>query len=166
MPAGAEAPGDPESDAAATGWPVRLSIAVALPVAGAGIMVGGIFEGAVGRIDAIVAGVFGVLLAAGLSRVRRATLVNLGALLGVFAVGLILVLPNGLDSAIHIKSLVQGSAKAHRTLRPPVPLDPGWQALIGWIMALVGVVVGWCAVVLRRSGFAFLLSLPVMVAAA
>jgi hypothetical protein len=147
-------------------WPVRLSIAVGLPVAGAGIMVGGIFEGPVGRIDAVLAGVLGVALAAAMSRVRRAALVNLGVLVGVLLIGLLLVVPNGLDSVLHIRTLVQAAAKSHRVLRPPVPLDPGWQALIGWIMALVGVVVAWSAIVLRRPGFSFLMSLPVMVAAA
>lgn len=161
----AELPDLDEEEALPERWPIRIAIAVALPVMGAGLMVGGIFEGAIGRVDAVFAGLLGVALAVGLSRVRRPALVNVGWVVGVVLIGLVLVVPNGFDDVLNIRTLVQQSAKESASLRPPAPLDPGWQALIGWIMAFVGLVVGWCAIVLRRSGLAFLLSLPVMVAA-
>jgi len=90
-----ELPDLDEEEALPERWPVRIAIAVALPVTGAGLMVGGIFEGAVGRVDAVLAGLLGVALAVGLSRVRRPALVNVGWVVGVLLIGLALVVPNG-----------------------------------------------------------------------
>jgi hypothetical protein len=157
--------GADEEEVAPERFPARTALAVALPVAGAGIMVGGIFEGASGRIDGVVAGLLGVALAVWMSRLRRALVVNVGLLIGVFLIGLIVVVPDGLGSVADVRLLASKAAASGRVLRPPVPLDPGWQAIIGWIMGIVGVVVAWTAVVLKRNGLALVISLPIAAAA-
>jgi hypothetical protein len=144
---------------------LRPVVALAFPTVGAALMVGGIFSGLGGRVTAVVSGLLGIALAAALSRVRRALTVNVGLLLGVLGIGLLMLVPHGLGAVTAAGSLASKAAAEASVLRPPAPLDPGWQAIIGWIMAVVGVVLTWTATVLRRPTLGFLLSLPVSVAA-
>src|SRR5690349_5584583 len=72
---------------------VRLGLAVALPVIGTAIMVGGVFEGAEPRPYAAVAGILGIVLAAVVRRFNKPVVTNLLIALGIFAIGLIVVIP-------------------------------------------------------------------------
>ena len=142
--------------------PVRVAVALAFPVLAAAVMVGGIFSGGVsGRADAAIAGLLGIALALVARRLRRPLGVNLVAAVGLFVIGLLLVLPNGFNDIGNIRALVSAAAASGRVLRPPVPLDPGWQAIIGWLMGITGFATAWVAIVVRRSALALLLPLPV-----
>lgn len=141
--------------------PVRPAIAVAFPVLAAAIMVGGVFTGVGGRLYAALAGILGVALAMGAVRLRRAVPANLAIFGGLFVIGLLLVVPSGVGNLGSLRSLVAEAAKSGDVLRPPVPLTPGWQAIIGWLMGIVGFTAAWLAVALRRPSIGLLLPLPI-----
>src|SRR5207249_11772922 len=74
---------------------VRVAVAVAAPVLASAMAVGGIFLGPGGRVIAALAGVCGVALAYGAARLRPVVWINVVLFLGVFVVGLALVVPTG-----------------------------------------------------------------------
>ena len=141
--------------------PIRLAVAISLPVLAAAVMVGGVFSGVGGRVYAVVAGLLGVALGLVVRRLRRAAVTNLVIVVGLVAIGIILVLPSGLGNVAGIRGAVTQAAAAGNVLRPPVPLTAGWQAVIGWLMGVVGFVTAWLALVVRRPSLALLLPLPV-----
>ncbi len=166
-PDGTGVPPDPDPAAEAlepeesAGSPLRVAIAVAFPVLAAAIMAGGVFSGVGGRIYAAVAGILGVLLALALRRLRKPVVLNLLAIVGLFAIGVLLVLPAGIGSVGSLRNDVASAAASGNLIRPPVPLTPGWQAIIGWLMGIVGFATAWLAIVVRRPSLALLLPLPV-----
>src|SRR5439155_1048132 len=46
-------------------------------------------------------------------------------------------------------------------LRPPVELTAGWQAILGWLLGIVGFAAAWVAIVIKKPSFGLLLPLPV-----
>lgn len=150
---------EPEEPLADVSW--RIAIAIALPVIAAAVMVGGIFKGATPRIVAAVAGLLGIALAAGLARMRKPLLMMVCNILGLFVIGLIVVVPSGLDNVFNVGALVSAARGGSDVLQPPVEMTPGWQAIIGWLMALLSFTAGWVAFVLRRPTTALLLPLPI-----
>jgi hypothetical protein len=140
---------------------VRLAICIVFPMLAAAAMVGGIFSGASPRVYASVAGLLGITLAAAGAKLRKPLLVNAVVLVGMFGIGLLLVIPSGFDNLLSIRQAV-ADARAHgNVLRPPVPLEPGWIAIIGWLMGILGFTAGWVAFVLRKPALALMLPLPV-----
>ncbi|HEX9682192.1 MAG TPA: transglutaminase domain-containing protein [Acidimicrobiales bacterium] len=141
--------------------PVRLVIAAAMPTVAAGVMVGGIFEGVEARIGAILAGLGGVGLAVVASRLIRRPLVAYAVIVvGLFAVGLLMMLPDAGDM-LDVTARVSEAAAEADLLRPPVPYDPGWHAVVGWIMAIVGFTAVWTAVVVEARSIGLLIPLPI-----
>lgn len=140
---------------------VRLGMAVALPVIGAAVMVGGVFDGFDARIWAAVAGLLGVGLGAFARRFSRPAITNLVIAVGVFAIGLVMVIPTGIDNVARVGTLARDAASSGDVLRPPVPFTAGWHAIVGWLMGIVGFASMWLAVVLRKSSLALLVPLPV-----
>jgi hypothetical protein len=128
---------------------VRLGLAVALPVIGAAIMVGGVFDGAPPRPFAAVAGLLGVVLAGVVRRLRRPAISNLLITVGIFAIGLIVVIPTGVGNIAKVGNLAREAASSGDVLRPPVPFTAGWHAIVGWLLAIVGFAAMWLATVLR-----------------
>jgi hypothetical protein len=124
-------------------------------------MVGGVFTGVGGRLYGAVAGLLGIALAYGAARIRRAGTMNAVIAGGLVAIGLLMVVPSGLGNVPAIASLVRDAARAGNVLRPPVDLLPGWQAIIGWLLGIVGFGAGWLAVSLKRPALALLVPLPV-----
>jgi hypothetical protein len=145
---------------------LRTAVAVALPTVAAAIMVGGIFTGFGGRIYAAVAGLLGVGLAVFAGRLRKALLANLAILGGVFFIGLLMVLPSGFENIASLRASVGRAISDGNVSRPPVPLLPGWQALIGWLMAFCGFGATWTATTLKKPALGLLLPLPVAAIAA
>ena len=145
---------------------VRLGIAVALPVIGAAVMVGGVFDGVEPRIYAAVGGILGIVLAAFVKRFTRPAVTNLLILGGLFAIGLVVVIPTGIDNVTRVGNLARDAAASGDVLRPPVPFTPGWHAIVGWLLGIVGFAAMWLAVVLRKSSIALLVPLPVAAIAA
>ncbi|MCA1711810.1 MAG: DUF3488 and transglutaminase-like domain-containing protein, partial [Actinobacteria bacterium] len=124
------------------------------------IMVGGIFTGVAGRVYAAVGALLGLALALAISRVRRPLLANGLIIAGVFAIGVLLVVPSGVGNVVRLVDAVSAARADGNVLRPPVPMSPGWQAIIGWLTGLIGFTTGWVALVVRRPATAFLLPLP------
>ena len=138
----------------------RLAVAVAFPVVSAALMIGGVFRGAEPRIFAAVAGLLGVAIAVGTVRVKRPLVAYSLMLVGLFAVGLLMVVPGNPSDATRVTSLAREAARTGDLLRPPVPFEPGWHAIVGWLMAIVGFAAGWLALAIRRPSIALLLPLP------
>ena len=148
---------EPEADRA----PFRLALAAALPTVAAGVMVGGVFQGAGGRVYAILGGLGGVAVALAARKIRRPLVLNVVIGLGLFAVGLLIALPTGTGNIIDIQSVARAAADSGRVLRPPVPFTPGWQAIVGWLMGIVGFAAVWLAVVVKRPALGLIIPLPV-----
>ncbi|MDT7570147.1 MAG: hypothetical protein QOE05_321, partial [Actinomycetota bacterium] len=149
-------------DAATETTPVlRIGICILFPVLAAAVTVGGIFSGASARPYAGTAGALGIALAGAVAKLRRPVLVNALVVAGMFAIGLVLLVPSGLDSIVSLRQVV-AEARAHgNVLRPPVPLEPGWIAIVGWLMGILGFTAGWIAFVLRKPALALVLPLPI-----
>ena len=47
-------------------------------------------------------------------------------------------------------------------LRPPVEFDPGWHAILGWVMAAVGFAAAWLGLEVRRPAMGLVAALPVV----
>jgi hypothetical protein len=141
--------------------PYRLAVATAFPVVATAIMVGGVFTGVGGRFYAGVAGLLGIALALGARRVRSPWASNAIIVVGLAAIGVLMVIPGGLDNVTGLRGAVSSAARSGDVLRPPVPLTPGWQGIIGWLMGIVGFGSAWVAISLRRPALSLLLPLPV-----
>ena len=139
----------------------RVAVAISLPVIATGVLVGGVFTGIGARFYAIIAGLMGIGLAVVVARMRRNTAITTVLILvGLFAIGLFMVLPSGLGNIGGIRALAAEAAASRAVLRPPVGLTPGWQAIIGWLMGVVGFVATWLAVVVKAPSFGLLAPLP------
>lgn len=143
------------------GGAYRLAAAVACPTIGLAVMVGGVFTGAGARIYAVVAGLLGIGLAVLVQRHRRPLLANTLIVLGLFAIGLAMVVPSGVGNITQVRALVGEAARTADLSRPPVGLRVGWQAIIGWLMGIVGFTAAWLALVVRRPALALMVPLPV-----
>lgn len=138
----------------------RLAVAVAFPVVASALMIGGVFRGADPRAYAIVSGVLGVLLGFGLTRLRKAGLVNLLMLAGLFVIGVLMVVPENPSNAAKVATLAREAAAEGNLLNPPVPFDPGWKAIVGWLMGIIGFASAWIALAFKKPSIALLLPLP------
>lgn len=145
---------------------IRYAIVALFPTAAAAVMVGGVFTGPGARVYAVVAGALGVALALVAGRLRKPLGANLVIVVGLFAIGLLMVLPSGVGNLGAIRSLAAEAATSGDVLRPPVPLTPGWQAIIGWLMGIVGFATAWVATIVKKPAFALLLPLPIAAIAA
>lgn len=141
--------------------PVRLAVAVAFPMLAAAAMVGGVFTGIAARGYGAVAGLLGVGLALLAHRVRRPGVVNGLIVVGLFVIGLLMVVPSGAANVFNVGSLASAAASSGNVLRPPVALNPGWQAIIGWLMGILGFAAAWVAIVVKRPTISLLLPLPI-----
>jgi hypothetical protein len=141
--------------------PIRLAVAVAFPTIAAAVMVGGVFTGVGARFYAGVAGVLGVVLALAAHRIRRPLAANVVIALGLFLIGVLMVVPSGLGNVTSVKALASAASNSGDVLRPPVPLTPGWQAIMGWLLGIVGFAAAWVAIVVRRPALSLLIPLPI-----
>lgn len=151
----------PDGAPPAAAGSARLVVAAALSTVGAAIMAGGIFLGAAPRVVASLAGLAGAGIAVGASRLKKASASNALIAAGLFAIGLIAVVPTGIGNVGDLRALVSTATHARSVLRPPVPFTPGWHAIVAWLLGLVGFVASWTAIVVRRPALAVLLPLPV-----
>jgi hypothetical protein len=142
--------------------PTRLAVALGFPVLGAAVMVGGIFSGASPRFYAAVGGALGVLLGVGVSRLgKRTALSTVCIVVGLFAIGALLTVPNGVGNIFKVHRLAADAASTAHVLRPPVKYVVGWKAITGWLMGTLGFGVAWLAVVVKRPAIALLAPLSV-----
>jgi hypothetical protein len=142
---------------------IRAAVAVGFPTVAAAIMVGGVFLGVGARITAVVSGLLGVALGAALARTnRRPLLTNVLVIVGLFAIGVLMVVPgSGLSGVFSVQRLVATAAKRGSLTRPPVEFIAGWHAVVGWLMATVGFAAVWVAVAVKRPSLALLVPMPI-----
>ena len=141
--------------------PVRLAVAMAFPAIAAAIMAGGVFIGFEARIYAAVAAALGVALAVWASRFRSPVVSNAVIIGGLFGIGLLMVVPSGLGNVASVGRLASQASSSGDVLRPPVELTAGWQAILGWLLGIVGFAAAWVAIVVKKPSFGLLLPLPV-----
>ena len=141
--------------------PVRLAVAMAFPAIAAAIMAGGVFIGFEARIYAAVAAALGVALAVWASRFRSPVASNVVIIGGLFGIGLLMVVPSGLGNVASVGRLASQASSSGDVLRPPVELTAGWQAILGWLLGIVGFAAAWVAIVVKKPSFGLLLPLPV-----
>src|SRR5437660_6385671 len=139
---------------------LRLAVAVAFPTIAAAVMVGGIFAGARGRIDTVVAGLLGVALAYAVSRVGKPLVANALLLGGVIAIGLVVVALASPGNVLGLGRAIAEARSQGSLARPPVPFTSGWQAIAAWVMALVALTATWVAVVVDRPALGIIIPLP------
>lgn len=152
---------DDETSESAPEAVLRIAISIAFPVLAAAVMVGGVFLGVTPRIYAAIAGILGIALAAVAGRLRQPLATNLAVIGGLLLIGILLVIPTGIGNVTGLRAEVSAAASSGDVLRPPVPWSPGWTAIVGWLMGLVGFVTAWTAIVFKRGALALLLPLPV-----
>jgi hypothetical protein len=158
LPGAAETGAEPgESDKRI---PSRAVAAAALSMVSAAIMVGGVFLGVSPRIDAAFAGLLGIALGVGASRLRKPLLLYAAMFAGLFAIGLLAMLPYGPEHLGSLRTDVTHAVSSGKLLRPPADYNAGWAAVVGWIMGVVGFAAAWTATVVRRPSLAVLIPLP------
>ncbi len=141
--------------------PVNELVAIALNVIAAAVMVGGVFIGVTPRIYAGLGGLFGIGLAVGIMRLRQPVAAYLLALAGIFAIGLLVLLPFGLGHVFTLQHDLREAVSQARILRPPLDFSPGWAAMSAWVMACIGFGCAWLAIAARRGSIAALVPLAV-----
>jgi hypothetical protein len=141
--------------------PLRMAIAMAFPAIAAAVMAGGVFIGFEARIYAAVAAMLGVALAVGAARFRSPVAANLLIIGGLFGIGLLMVVPSGLGNVASVGRLASQASSSGDVLRPPVELTAGWQAILGWLLGIVGFAAAWVAIVVKKPSIGLLLPLPV-----
>lgn len=142
---------------------IRFAVAVGFSSLAAAVMVGGVFIGVASpRIWAAIGAILGIVLAILAQKIKRPTAMHLVIFVGVFAIGLILVLPTGFSNVLDVADHARESASSGDVLRPPVPFTSGWRAIVGWLMGGLGFASAWVAVEVRRPALALLLPLPVV----
>ena len=166
---GAEALADPRDDAPEQERaPVdnRIAVAVAFPIIGCAVMVGGIFAGVSPRIYAAVSGLLGIGLALLVARLgRRSILANLLTIVGLFVIGLIVLLPD-VGAIVGVTGEIDEATRSASVVRPPVAFLDGWKAIQAWIMAMLGFGATWVALVVGWRSAGLLIPLPITAIAA
>jgi len=137
----------------------RLAIAIAFPVIAAAVMTGGVFQGVSPRIYAAVAGLLGIGLAVIASRQRRLTTLLVLVIGGVFAIGALMMLPN-VGNVARIVALASEANAQGDLYRPPVQFLPGWHAILGWLMGVIGFSAAWVAFSFRKPALALMVPVP------
>jgi hypothetical protein len=141
---------------------LRLCLVVACPVLAAAVMTGGLFIGAGGRVWAVISGVAGIALAVWVGRLRHQALVYVSVLGGIILIGLIAVVPTGFGNVLNIATEIRSAVVSGDVLRPPVAFDPGWHALLAWVMGCLGFAAAWLAIEVRRPALGLVAALPVV----
>lgn len=138
----------------------RLAIAVGFPTVAAAVMVGGVFVEFYARIWAAVAGILGIALALGVRRFRQPAVSNVLAVVGLFAIGLVLIAMTGPGNIARAGELARDAVSSGDLVRPPVGFTAGWYAVVGWLMGIIGFGAAWVAVVIDRPAIGVLVPLP------
>ena len=135
----------------------RVCFALLFPVLGAAVMAGGVFTGPTARIYAAVAGILGMGIAYLAAKMKSGILVNLVIVVGIFAIGLVLLGPGDFTRAGELAS--QAAREADLT-RPPIDFTAGWKAISGWLMGIVGFATVWVGIGIEKRSLALLVPLP------
>ncbi len=142
--------------------PLRVGVVLGCWILASAITIGSIFEGLPGKIHPAIAGLCGIGVAAQASRRKSALVANLTIILGITAVGIVLVLPEGLDNITKLSTILKEAAAARSVLRPPAEFLPGFQLIVGWLMACVGFAAGWVGIEMRKPVIGMIVPLPLI----
>ena len=146
---------------------LRSTIAVMCTAVAAGVLAGGIFTDIEARIYAIAAALAGGALAYGATKLRSAWGTTVVIAAGLFAIGLVIALiAGGLEAVTNLKALIAQAVQQAHLVRPPISITSGFAALLGWIMAAIGISAVWAATTLKRPSIGLLIPLPVAIVAA
>jgi hypothetical protein len=140
----------------------RLILVVFFPLMAAATMAGGVFLGFTPRIQAAISGVLGIVVAVLASRVRLLVLAHAVVVVSILTVGLLMVLSTGFGNLADLTAHLKTAASSGDLLRPPVPYDPGWAAILGWIMAGLGFAAAWAAIEVGRPALGTLIPLLIV----
>src|SRR6266542_973087 len=55
--------------------------------------------------------------------------------------------------AAAVGRLASQASSSGDVLRPPVALTAGWQAILGWLLGIVGFAAAWVAIVVKKPSF-------------
>lgn len=138
----------------------RIAIAIAFPVIATAVMTGGVFTGTSPRIYGAVAGLLGIGVAVLANRQRKLATTLAITAVGIFAIGALMVVPDGVGNLGSITKLVKEASDQGDVLRPPVPFITGWHAVLGWLMAVVGFSAAWVALAFRKPALALVIPVP------
>lgn len=155
----------PELDEATELPPVpilRMALVVMFPLLAAATMAGGMFLGFTARSQAAVSAILGVLVAIIATRVRNALVTHIVVVAGLVTIGLMMVLSTGVGNLVELAGNLKSAASSGDLLRPPVPYDPGWRAILGWIMGGLGFAAGWASIEVRRPAVGTLIPLVIV----
>jgi hypothetical protein len=155
------------SDAEPEIAPVRVALVGLLSGAAAGVVLGGIFQGALGPI----VGVFAAALAAfvvGFGLRSNRVLLQYLAIPAVFVAGYLaaLVLPNPTGQRGTVPQLIHQAIANGGLAHPPVPFDPGWRFLLVGLVGLISSASVSLAASFRKPRLAIVLPLPLVIAGA
>lgn len=141
----------------------RLAVVVAFSVLAAAVMVGGVYKGISPRLWAALAGLMGIGVAVFVRRLRNAILSNLVIAAAIFFIGVILTIPAGsVEDVLSLGPFVRDAVSSGDVLRPPVPFELGWRAIVGWLMGGLGFSAAWIAIQLKRPSLGLLCPLPIV----
>jgi transglutaminase-like putative cysteine protease len=154
---------EPEVDRVGLADVGRPLLAAFLAAAAAALVTGGIFGTWSARLLALAAAGFGVGWAfLALRSPERRTTYQLLLLPAGLAVSLVLLVPAGGGGPSQLPTLIGDAVASGRTLRPPVPFDPGWIPILVAVFSLVGFGAAWVGTVLDRQRLAIAVPLPLL----
>lgn len=147
--------------------PTRVTVVGALAASAAGVVLGGMFQGHLGRPAGVLAALLGAGIV-GLGIRGGRVLVQYLAAVVVFVAGYVaaLVLPN--PTGVHgtVPQLVRQAIANGGLAHPPVPFDPGWRFLLVAIVGLVAAAAVSVAASVGKPRLAIALPLPLVLAGA
>ncbi|HYD09664.1 MAG TPA: transglutaminase domain-containing protein [Acidimicrobiales bacterium] len=140
---------------------IRPVLAAAFSTMGAGLLTAGIFDSWSARAIAVLGALVGPAWAAFALRSPKRGVAQLTILPALLVLSLItLVLLGG--SPAELPTLVADALEAGRSLRPPVPFDPGWGPILVTATALLGFAAAMVAATLQRQMLAVAVPIPVI----
>lgn len=116
---------------------LRSALAAGLSTAAVGLVVGGIFGSWFARGLGLTAAALGAGWALLAARSPRATAMQsaMPVVLLVVSAALLITAPGGPGS---MPDAVRDAIEAGRSIRPPVPFDPGWRVLVVMVVGMLG----------------------------
>lgn len=139
---------------------VRPALAAALSAAAAGVLVGGIFDSWAARLIGVAVAMGGAAVGGLAVRARRHDQVLIGFPVLALVVSALAMVPTG-NAPTEVFTLVGDAIAAGRALTPPVPFDPGWIAIIVFVVGGAAYVAAHLALVLARPRLAVVVPLPI-----
>ena len=129
--------GDDEHVVPSLATHLRPAVAAALSTSAAGLVIGGIFGSWFARGFGVFAAALGGGWALYAARSRRSVVAQATFPLGLLVVSA-LALVGAHGGPGELPTLVGDAIDAGRSIRPPVPFDPGWRVLIIFVIGTIG----------------------------